>query len=260
MAFFENLLGIILYFTLFLYHLMPGILVITLFLAVLFYLISRVNVKNSRFGFNLLVYAKEFIQSGNKKRRINSNVSRYTELSKRPRVLSVYLPILIVLIIGYLIYSQVFFFAIVTSGSMVPTFNKNDLVFMQSISTEPEVSDIIMFGTKEAMMPVTHRVVSIDSGRIKTKGDARQVVDDWVIGADQIHAKAILYRDKPIVVKDIGSYFLFDPNQASKYTSLGGDQFYEISQFLVAFKKFGLLIFILCILGYLILAARDISK
>lgn len=143
---------------------------------------------------------------------------------------------------------------------MVPTFKKNDLVLMQSISIEPDAGDIIMFGTKEAMMPVTHRIVSIDSGRIRTKGDARKVVDDWVIGEDQIHAQAIIYKDKPIVIKDVGSYFLFDPNSGvSTISSFGGEDFYYFSQFLIAFKKFGLVIYILCILTYLVLAARDIS-
>ena len=260
MSFFENLLEFILYFILFLYYLLPEILIITITLLILFFLLYHTKTRNGKIGLKILAFIQNFYISRMKNKYANTHKSRYTSLSKRPRVINTLLPIMLVLIIGFLIYTQVIFFAIVTSDSMRPTFKKNDLVLMQGFSIEPEEGDIIMFDTKEALIPVTHRIVSINSGRIKTKGDARKIVDEWIISKDNINAEAIIYNSEPIVVKDVGSYFLFDPSKSEAITSFGGDEFYKFSEFLKVIKKFGLVIFILCILAYLFLAARDFNK
>ena len=253
------MLGIIFYFISFLYYALPEILIITITLLILFYLLYHTNARNGKIGLKILAFIRNLFRSRIKNKYTNTYRSRYTSLSKRPRMINIFLPVMLVLIIGFLIYTQVIFFAIVTSDSMAPTFKRNDLVLMQSFSIEPDAGDIIMFDTKEALMPVTHRIVSIDSGRIKTKGDARIIVDEWIIGKDQINAETIIYKGEPIVVKDVGSYFLFDPSKSKTITSSGGDEFYKLSQFLTNFKKFGLVIFILCIFIYLFLAVRDMS-
>ena len=257
MTFFGTLLGFIWYFTLYLYYQKPWTLILTLLLLIFSYILYRTNTKNGQSATKIFISIQNFIILQTKKYRINSYLSQYNKKSKRPRLLITFIPIILILIIGYLIYTQVIFFAIVTSDSMVPTFKTNDLILMQSFSIEPEAGDIIMFNTKEALLPVTHRIISINSNGIKTKGDARHTVDEWSIVKDQIHSEVITYKDKPVIIKDVGSYFLFDPKKAVTYTSFGGEEFYKFSEFLKVFKKFGLVIFILCIITYLVLAARD---
>jgi signal peptidase I len=93
-------------------------------------------------------------------------------------------------IIGLLIVTMIFFkvvpgynFYVVRSGSMEPAINTGDLVFTGpagSIST----GKIITFETEGET--VTHRVHSMEGGRIITKGDANKTADTTAIAASDI--------------------------------------------------------------------------
>jgi hypothetical protein len=121
---------------------------------------------------------------------------------------------------------------------------------MQDLKIDPDNGDIIMFETKEANMPVIHRVYSVSENGIRTKGDAAQLVDEWTLDKDQIKGKAILFQSKPIVVKNVGVYLLYNPDEI-RVTNYGSE-IYQISQMVKNFKKLGLLIFIICISIYII--------
>ncbi len=109
-----------------------------------------------------------------------------------------------------------------------------------------------MFETKDAKMPVIHRVYSAGSTGIKTKGDAAEFVDGWTLKKDQIRGEAVLFQGKPIIVKNISEYLLFDPKEVriTKY----GSEFYRISEIIKNVKQLGLTIFIICILLYIFTA------
>jgi signal peptidase I len=181
-------------------------------------------------------------KSPGQKKSIKEQTKRYHELSRRPKILPVLVPLVITGFTAYIILNQLVFFAIITSGSMSPTLETKDLVLMQNFNTDPQQGDIIMFDTKEANMPVIHRIYSISDNNIRTKGDAVELVDNWIMKKDQIQGEAIIYQGKPIVVKNIGEYLLFDPNNVriTKY----GSEMYRISQIIKNIKDLGLYIFI----------------
>ncbi len=133
---------------------------------------------------------------------------------------------------------------------MSPTLEVKDLVLMQDLKIETYIGDIIMFETKEANMPVIHRVYSVSENGIRTKGDAAQLVDEWNLDIDQIKGKAILFQGKPIVVKNLGVYLLYNPDEI-RITNYGSE-IYQISQIVKNFKNLGLFIFIICISIYII--------
>ncbi|MBU4374812.1 MAG: signal peptidase I [Euryarchaeota archaeon] len=179
-------------------------------------------------------------------------MKHYHELSRAPRILPVVIPLIITGLAAYIILNKLLFFAIITSGSMSPTLEVKDLVLMQSLKIEPQQGDIIMFETKDAKMPVIHRVYSAGSSGIKTKGDAVELVDNWILKKDQIRGEAVLFQGKPMIVKNIGEYLLFDPKEVriTKY----GSEFYRISEIIKNVKQLGLTIFIICILLYIFTA------
>lgn len=84
----------------------------------------------------------------------------------------------------------------VFSESMIPVLNKGDMIFVYN-SGEFVVGDIVVYETSETKRmlgyPIIHRIIDIDNGLIKTKGDHNLVPDPWgPITKDQIHGKVII--------------------------------------------------------------------
>jgi signal peptidase I len=186
------------------------------------------------------------------KKSIEDQMKCYSELSRRPRVLPVLVPLIITGLTAYIILNKLVFFAIITTGSMSPALEVKDLVLMQNLKVDPQQGDIIMFETEEANMPVIHRVYSASSSGIRTKGDASEFADGWTLKKDQIRGEAVLFQGKPMIVKNIGEYLLFDP--ANIKITQYGSEFYRISEIIKNVKQLGLTIFIICILLYIFTA------
>ncbi|MHC1581870.1 MAG: signal peptidase I [Candidatus Syntropharchaeia archaeon] len=143
--------------------------------------------------FRILWSFKRILDLYSRKRRIAEKMREMREVAmhKKPSILGTVLTIGIFIGIVFILLFHVVFFTVVVSDSMFPTFKKGDLILMQSITTEPRVGDIITFKTDVYLYPVTHRVVSISDGKIRTKGDARDTVDSWVVSKEDVLAKAI---------------------------------------------------------------------
>ncbi|HJH29623.1 MAG TPA: signal peptidase I [Methanosarcinaceae archaeon] len=163
--------------------------------------------------------------------------------------------LLTTLLIGFILYSYVFFTTPV-SNSMRPTFEVGDLVLMQKFDTESQKGDIVMFGQafigKDQI--IIHRVYSVTPEGIKTKGDAG-AIDYWITRPEQIYAKAITIGGQPIVIKSVGHYFL-DTQISSSFAR----EFGFMQAIVQGGKKFGLLIFVICIVAYTWLSINDIKK
>lgn len=101
--------------------------------------------------------------------------------------------ILIIIVIG----TRSIFFADVVSQSMVPTFDKNDLVLMQNIDRTYNIGDIIMFSRPDTSLPVSHRIISISEDGIQTAGDATKNTDWWKLKNEDILGKAVSIRGNP---------------------------------------------------------------
>lgn len=189
-------------------------------------------------------------------KNVKTNLENYKRSFKVPKKSSKYIYILLnTLVTAYILYNYIFF-AAVLSGSMAPTFDRGDMVLMQKFDIDPQIGDIILFqpSTFGKDQVVTHRVYSITPSGIKTKGDARPV-DNWVIDQESIYSEAILIGGKPIVIKNIGYYFIDEtPN-----TSYPGE-FGFIKSIMMKSKELGLLIFAVAIILFILLSVNDSIK
>lgn len=84
----------------------------------------------------------------------------------------------------------------VESNSMVPTFQKGDILILQGVPAgELAIGDIIVFSPRAQAIPVVHRIVAENpDGTFQTKGDANptQLAFEKSIAPDQVHGKVIL--------------------------------------------------------------------
>lgn len=84
----------------------------------------------------------------------------------------------------------------VESNSMIPTFQKGDILVLQGIlPKELQVGDIIVFSSPGQEVPIVHRIIEINpDGTFQTKGDAnaKQLSFEKRIESSQIHGKEIL--------------------------------------------------------------------
>ncbi|MCD4845253.1 MAG: S26 family signal peptidase [Methanosarcinales archaeon] len=247
MSFIEQMIGGIIYGVLYLCYDHPSIVIIYLLWLFSLFILYRVCINKPNNTPSTLNRQK--IRTSHKTYPIYQQMKRYDEISKRPKLLSVLFPLLITGSIAYVILNSFVFFAIITSGSMSPTLEIKDLVLIQNLKVDPQQGDIIMFDIEDVKMPVIHRVYSCSNSEIRTRGDACELVDNWVLDKDLIQGEAVLINGRPIVVKNIGEYLLFDDSniEITEY----GSQMYRISQVIKGIKNLGLVIFILCILLYI---------
>ncbi len=188
--------------------------------------------------------------------RVDAKMRHYRETTKETGVISTMIPLIIVVIFAYLFYSQTVFFAVVGSGSMEPTLVTGDLVLIQNIHVNPQVGDILMFETNSVLIPVIHRAIGVSERGVRTQGDARKRADDWTVSEDQICGKAVVIGGNPIVIKSFGSYFIEDAREGGMYTKYGREYGF-VKQLVQSIKSFGLIIFFLCILMYILSPRRS---
>jgi len=225
-------------------------MVFSIILTAIFYASYRTLVKGE--PFHKLVNVANAANARVYNDRVDVKMRHYREATKEVGIISTMLPLIIVVIVAYLICSQTIFFAVVGLGSMEPTLMTGDLVLIQNIHVDPQVGDILMFDTPSVLLPVIHRVISVSERGVKTKGDnVRTRVDDWIVLGDQICGKAVVIGGNPIVIKSFGSYFIEDVSDGGMYTKYGREYGF-VKQLVQSIKSFGLIIFFLCILMYIL--------
>ena len=77
----------------------------------------------------------------------------------------------------------------VVSGSMEPTIHIGDLIFIDTKSNDFSVNDIVTFYDQQGNF-VTHRIVSIQDGKVVTKGDNNNSIDER-FSVDKIVGKCV---------------------------------------------------------------------
>jgi signal peptidase I len=256
MSFIELIIGTIIYSSFYLYYNHFFIIIGFLVLISFFYVFYKLNTNKIKIIPGLI--NPIITKSPDHKRSLKEQKKQYYKLSRRPNILTVLVPLLITGFTAYIILSRLLFFAIITSESMSPILETRDLVLMQNLKVDPQQGDIIMFETKEATMPVIHRIYSISGEDISTKGDAVELMDNWIIKKDQVQGEALIFQGKPIVVKNIGEYLLFDPNNVR--ITKHGSEIYQISQIIKNIKNLGLTIFIICILLYIFINFKSTGR
>ncbi len=132
-------------------------------------------------------------------------------------------------IFGLFILKKAFFLSLVVSQSMMPILMVADLVVIESLTVENiEVGEIIVFTPPGYGYSMVHRVVSVDNGKIRTRGDNTGIDDSWVLTRENIEGKAVMVNGKPVVIKNVGSYFM-----AEKVIGPSKDPTYELIKTIV---------------------------
>ena len=90
---------------------------------------------------------------------------------------------------------------VIASGSMTPNIKVNDLVINQRVKAyEIQVGDVITFLSESPLsngLTITHRVIAIiqspdGSYLFRTKGDANQTADEWLVPEKNIVGKVLV--------------------------------------------------------------------
>jgi signal peptidase I len=144
---------------------------------------------------------------------------------------------------------------VVMSNSMVPEFQRGDMILEQSIDKTPQLGDIITFNT-ENRYAESHRVVGITSqGYIKTKGDNSPIADDYQTTQKDVIGKAIIINNQPVVIKGVGALFITDYS-AQGVTFTWGDKFTFMQQVSATIKAWGFIFSSVAIIAYITLVLR----
>lgn len=208
------------------------------------------------YGTDLFEPIKERYSEYYRKTRINNYIEK---VSKQPvdiqkMVFKEGLIITAVLCIMFLLAAKAVFFTAVASGSMYPTYNKDDLVLMQNIDGIYMPGDIIMFKRPDTSLPVTHRIASITEEGIRTAGDATGQMDWWKVKKEDILGKAILINGKPVVIKEYGRFFIIE-NKEQDFGPFGKD-YRNYFLFIEVVKLYGYVIAVFSLFLYILLTIK----
>ncbi len=163
---------------------------------------------------------------------------------------------IILLVLVVILGIKLVTFIVVVSDSMVPEFQRGDMILTQSINTTPEVGDIITFNVKDRKIAETHRVIELKNGLILTKGDNSIIPDSYGTMQKDIIAKAIQINKHPIVIKNLGALFITDYSKQGVIYKFG-DRFTFLQQLSATIKVWGILITALALLAYVVLIIRS---
>ncbi|HID20573.1 MAG TPA: signal peptidase I [Methanophagales archaeon] len=236
-------------------------ILVSAFMAAIFYILYLTAVKGFESPLRLYHRFKARYSEHSQNKRVKEKMKEYRTFSgvgSRSFLRSAVPFSLFILVILILLFKLVFFTAIV-SNSMQPTFKRGDLVLMQKIAPMPEEGDIIMFERREVMLPITHRVIAVTDEGVKTKGDARGTADPWIVQEEAIMAKAVQLEEEPIVVKDVGNYFILDTGKMG-YNPKYGSEYLFVKNIFLMLRLYGYVVCIVSIMGYLILTLVEAKK
>lgn len=234
---------------------------VSAFLAAIFYILYLTAVKGSESALQLYNRFKKGYSEHSRNKRVGEKMNEYKAISnvgRKPFLHSVLPFSFFLLVILVLLFKLVFFTAIV-SDSMQPTFKKGDLVLMQKVSVVPEEGDIIMFEQPNYMLPITHRVIALTDEGVRTAGDAVGRADPWIVHEEEIMAKAVQVEEKPLVIEDVGNYFILDAREM-RYNPKYGSEYTFVKNIFLTLRVYGYAVCILAIMGYVILTLKEAKK
>jgi signal peptidase len=173
----------------------------------------------------------------------------------KPKPLRAFAPLIIMFLIVLLLLNNFVFFAVITSDSMSPTFNRGDMVLMTEYK-DVDTGDIIMFSVPDEPFPVVHRVSRIEEENISTKGDFNYKEDLWTINDTVVRSEAVTIGGKPVVFKGVGTYFLEDHEDDGRYS-----QEIEFNRLVLqGMKNLAIFIFFIAVFLYLYFTVKELKQ
>ncbi len=193
----------------------------------------------------------------NRKNALDHTISRYRDRTRKVYMGTVMVSVALTLFMAFVLYSEMIFFSVVVSDSMNPTLKKGDIILMQNIFVKPEPGDIITVKVPDLRLPVMHRVSSVSDSGLRTKGDANPGEDSWVVARSWIRGENVLISGHPVVIRNLGYYFIVDTSGEGR---MYGPEFDAVSKLIRGVKAAGLVIFLVCIILYLVFSIRDAGR
>jgi signal peptidase len=235
-------------------------IVVSAFIAAIFFILFLVAVKGSESPLRLYNRFKKGYSEHSRNKKVKEKMAEYKTSSSvgRSSFIRSALPFSLFLFVIFLLLFNLVFFTAVTSNSMQPTFKKGDLVLMQKISTAPKEDDIIMFERPNYMLPIMHRVVDVADGGVSTRGDKREETDPWIVPEAEIKAKAVQLGGKPIVLKDVGEYFILETKE--KHVAKYGLEYTFMKNVFLVIHAYGYALCVIAIISYVLLTLREVKK
>ena len=122
------------------------------------------------------------------------------------------MPIIVAIIICFFITKYLLFCSVISSGSMMPTLNKNDRVLVTRVYNTDKIrdGDIIVFSREDEEDPVVKRVIGVGGDKISIKnGDVYrngELIDEpyveFFLGDNRNNSKDSTVWDYPYIDKD----------------------------------------------------------
>ena len=128
------------------------------------------------------------------------------------------IPIIFAIILAYLINTFVLFKITVPTGSMLPTIQLNNQIFVTKIYNYNNVKrkDIIVFSSKELNMKLIKRVIGLPGDKVEIKSDGSVYVNNKLL--DEPYVKMKGGKTGTFKVPE-GKYFFLGDNRANSYDS-----------------------------------------
>ncbi len=176
--------------------------------------------------------------------------------NKTRKLIIILLEFFLLFLAIYFALAMKIFWAVVVSNSMSPTFERGDMVLIQTFDKNPKPGDIVMFIKKDINLPLTHRVLNVKGNLVFTGGDASGP-DSSPIHKAEIIGKAVTVFGRPIVIKGVGNYFILDAKQLRDITPYG-EEYLFYKEMLETFRQYAVAIIIMAISAYIYLSIRDL--
>lgn len=128
------------------------------------------------------------------------------------------LPIILAAILALLINTFLFFKAVVPSGSMLPTIQINEQLFVTKVYNFNNIKrqDIIVFYSKELKERLVKRVIGLPGDKVEVKQDGSVYVNDNLLSEPYIKEKG---GNSGIYEVPKGKYFFLGDNRPISFDS-----------------------------------------
>ncbi|WP_095643610.1 signal peptidase I [Methanosarcina spelaei] len=97
--------------------------------------------------------------------------------------------VIVVPIVATLVPTGPVKFMTVTGSSMEPTITSSDIIVVDTTKTQPVVGDIVSYHhtfEENQRFIVTHRIVGVEIGGYRTKGDAYTKADGYIVSPENV--------------------------------------------------------------------------
>lgn len=217
------------------------------FIVILFLLITySVYIHQEEFKANLSILTI---------RKNSKEILKKIFKSKKRTLLTGFVEVLFFILLVYLAFTMKIFFVAVLSNSMYPTFERGDIVLVQSIFKDPKEGDIVVFIDKKEGYSVTHRVLRIRGDKIYTGGDLSGP-DERPITKNEIIGKAIIIFGHPIVIKGVGNYFILNVKEMREITPYG-EEYLVYKKIIDVMRHYAIAVIIIGISSYIFIVIRE---